>query len=270
MLHYTNFLSFLFEKFASYPFPARLQKWINAIYVKIFNINLDEFDTLASYPTLNALFTRSLIKMRSFDKADSSMIAPCDALVMELGECRDNLAMQIKGKSYHVSDFIKTHLQEGFTYVNFYLSPSDYHRFHAPMRLRVRRVEFIAGRLLSVNAKTLLRCDEVFTKNKRVVLECEDDFGETLFFVAVGALNVGRIQINFAPEIARLKKSKVLDCNPPIVLQKGDEIGSFLMGSTIVLLSKNWKYDLKLKEKVYFGECIAKPMHSSVKLKENK
>ena len=55
-----------------------------------------------------------------------------------------------------------------------------------------------------------------------------------------------------------------------IVKVKEEELNKIEMGSTIVLLSKNWKYDLKLKEKVYFGECIAKPMHSSVKLKENK
>lgn len=258
ILHYTNFISSLFERFASYAFPSFIQRLINGAYVRVFNIKLDEFDTLASYPTLNALFTRSLVKMRNFDKTDSNMIAPCDSLIMELGECKDDLAMQIKGKYYFVSDFVGTKLEEGFNYVNFYLSPRDYHRFHAPINLKVRRLEFIPGKLLSVNEKTLLKNERVFTKNKRIVLECEDDFGNTLFFVAIGALNVGRIQINFAPEIVGINKSEILRFETPIFLKKGEEIGSFLMGSTIVILSKNWKYDLKFKEKVYFGQCIAK------------
>ncbi|WDL69334.1 phosphatidylserine decarboxylase [Helicobacter winghamensis] len=268
-MHYTNLLSCLFEKFASYAFPFRLQGWINRAYVRIFDIKLDEFDTLASYPTLNALFTRSLVKMRSFDKMESNMIAPCDSMIMEFGECVDNRAMQIKGKHYFISDFIKTKLDEGYCYVNFYLSPRDYHRFHAPLNLKIKRLEFITGVLLGVSEKALLRYNEVFTKNKRVVLECEDDFGEILYFVAIGALNVGRIQINFAPEVTGFKKSQTLHFDTPIIVKKGEEIGSFLMGSTIVLLSKNWKYDLKLKEKVYFGQCIAKKTNKKLEFKIN-
>ncbi|MBX7491305.1 phosphatidylserine decarboxylase [Helicobacter turcicus] len=269
-MHYTNFISSLFEKFASYAFSPMIQRWINRTYVKIFDIKLDEFDTLESYPTLNALFTRSLVKIRSFDKTDSNMIAPCDALIMEFGECKDNMAMQIKGKYYFVSDFIKTRLEEGYNYVNFYLSPSDYHRFHAPLNLKVKRLEFISGRLFSVSEKMLLKHEEVFVKNKRVVLECEDDFGNTLYFVAIGALNVGHIQINFVPEVVGFMESTTLNFDIPIFVQKGEEIGSFLMGSTIVLLSKNWKYDLKLKEKVYFGQCIAKFSKPTQEIVESK
>ncbi|MCI5968061.1 phosphatidylserine decarboxylase [Helicobacter sp.] len=266
-MHYTNYISFLFEKFASCAFPPLIQNLINRIYVRIFDIKLDEFDTLANYPTLNALFTRSLLKMRNFDTTQSYMISPCDSVIMEFGECTENCAMQIKGKPYFVSDFIKTRLEEGYAYVNFYLSPRDYHRFHAPLNLKIKRLEFIAGRLLSVSEKALLRYNEVFSKNKRVVLECEDDFGATLYFVAIGALNVGRIQINFAPEVVGFKESKTLLFHTPIAVKKGEEIGSFLMGSTIVLLSKNWKYDLRLKEKVYFGQCIAKKIDKKLESK---
>ncbi len=260
-MHYTNFISRLFEKCASHAFSPKIQHWINALYVKMFDIRLDEFDTLESYPTLNALFTRSLVKMRQFDKTETHLIAPCDSVIMDFGVCKEGMAMQIKGKSYFVNDLIKSEADvSAMNYVNFYLSPRDYHRFHAPINLKVRRLEFIDGKLLSVNEKSLLRHENVFTQNKRVVLECADDFGETLYFVAIGALNVGRIQINFAPEVVNFKTSQSLSFKTPITLYKGDEIGSFLMGSTIVLLSKGWEYDLKVKEKVYFGQCIAKQL----------
>lgn len=260
-MHYTNMLSLCFERFARYRFHPRLQRWINAAYVKIFDVKLDEFDTLASFPNLNALFTRSLVKMRPFDKAKFHLIAPCDSRIMEMGLCQEDYAMQIKGKSYRVSDFVRKKLEEGYYFVNFYLSPRDYHRFHAPLNLKVKHLEFIQGKLLSVCEKSLLKHNEVFTQNKRVVLECEDEFGESFYLIAVGALNVGKIQINFAPEVVEFKESQSVSFEPPISLQKGDEIGSFLMGSTIVLLTKNWHYDLKIGEEVYFGQCIA--AHSS-------
>lgn len=256
-MHYTNRLSLCFERFAHYQFPPKIQRWINGMYVRIFDVKLEEFDTLASYPTLNALFTRSLVKMRKFDKTAFHLIAPCDSVVIEFGQCQEDYAMQIKGKSYRVSDFIKTKLTGDYFFVNFYLSPSDYHRFHAPLNLKVKHLEFIDGRLRSVCEKALLKHNDVFTQNKRVVLECEDEFGETFYLVAIGAFNVGKIQINFAPKVADFKTSQSVDFEPPVSLKKGDEIGSFLMGSTIVLFSKHWQYDLKEKERVYFGQCIA-------------
>lgn len=268
-MHYTNFISKCFEKFACHAFPTRIQLGINQAYIRWFNVKMEEFDTIASYPTLNALFTRSLVKMRSFDKTDCKMIAPCDSTIMELGACENGIAMQIKGKTYCVRDFIKNDLEEGYSFVNFYLSPSDYHRFHAPLNLKIRRLEFVSGKLKSVNEKSLLQCGDVFTQNKRVVLECEDDFGETLYFVAIGALNVGKIQIHFAPDVAEFEESQTLEFAEPIFVKKGDEMGSFLMGSTIVLLSKNWEYQLKLREKVYFGQCIAKLQNKESYADEN-
>lgn len=257
ILHFTNIFSKLFGKFANYCFPCRIQRYINGVYVRIFKINLDEFDSLESYQNLNALFTRSLIKFRSFDKTKTALISPCDGVITEFGVVDGNRAFQIKGSEYLVSDFIKNADLNGFNYVNFYLSPSDYHRFHAPLDLWVKKVHFIDGKLFSVR-ECFLKKRAVFTLNKRVVLECLDEFENEFYFVAIGALNVGRIQINFAPEIANLKDSESLIFDKPIFVKKGDEIGTFLMGSSIVIFSRGFSYDLKLQEKVYFGEQIAK------------
>ncbi|WP_104722111.1 phosphatidylserine decarboxylase [Helicobacter mesocricetorum] len=255
-MHYTNFISHLFEKIAHYAFPRKIQVFINRTYVKFFGINMEEFDTLESYPTLNALFTRSFVKERQFDKTATTMIAPCDSLIMEFGECQNNLAMQIKGKSYSLKDFVAKKLEDGFFYVNFYLSPKDYHRFHAPINLKVKSVNFINGILLPVHKKSLQTNDNLFNKNKRVVLECVDDFGNPFYFIAIGALNVGRIQIHIIPELIYLKENKNFVLEKPYLLKKGEEIGCFEMGSTIVTLSTNWEYSIKNGEKIYFGESI--------------
>lgn len=257
-MHYTNFISRAFEKFSHFAFYPRIQHWINRFYVRLFKIDLEEFDTLRSYPTLDALFTRSLVKMRSFDKSENALISPCDAVVMESGFCQGDRAMQIKGKSYSVRDFIRTSLGEDYSFVNFYLSPSDYHRFHAPIDLEVRRIEFIEGKLLPVNEKSLQKNDNLFNQNKRVVLECQDDFGNAFYYVAIGALNVGKIQINVESEIANLRENKIYEYKKPIRIKKGEEIGCFHMGSTIVILSKGWEYNLSPREKVLFGQQIAK------------
>ncbi len=257
ILHYTNLISQLFEKISHFAFYPKIQILINKFYIRIFNINMEGFDTLQSYPTLNALFTRSLVKMRSFDKSEVAMIAPCDSVVMESGVCKENLAMQIKGKSYKIDDFIHHKIDENFFYVNFYLSPSDYHRFHAPIDLWVKKIAFIQGLLLPVNERSLYKNENLFIKNKRVVLECEDEFGNDLYYVAVGALNVGKIQINLESKIANLKENESFCYEKPIFVKKGDELGCFQMGSTIVMFSKNWEYNLKIKEKVLFGQQIA-------------
>lgn len=257
-MHYTNLISQIFEKLSCFAFCPKLQFLINKTYVKLFKIDLEEFDTLQSYPTLDALFTRSLVKMRSFDKRENTLISPCDGMIMESGVCKGNMAMQIKGKSYGLRDFIHQDLDEHYSFVNFYLSPRDYHRFHAPVNLEVKRIEVIQGMLLSVNEKSLLKNDNLFNKNKRVVLECQDDFGNTFYYVAIGALNVGKIQINIESEIINLKMNKIYEYKKPIKIKKGEEIGCFHMGSTIVILSKNWEYDLKPREKVLFGQQIAK------------
>lgn len=256
-MHYTNWISSIFEKFASYSFPLFLQKFINKTYVNLFDLNMSEFDTLESYSNLNALFMRSLIYPRSFDKEKNTMIAPCDSEIFCFGEVKDNLALQIKGKEYKVSDFLKEEL-EGYSYTNFYLSPRDYHRFHAPCDLEVVKIRFISGILLSVNEKSLQQNDAVFSKNKRVVLECKDGFGNPFYFIAVGALNVGRIQINFYPDSCKINTDKEVVFEDSIKLKKGDEIGSFLMGSTIVTFCKGWDFSLKEKEKILFGQLIAK------------
>ncbi|MDE5603708.1 MAG: phosphatidylserine decarboxylase [Helicobacter sp.] len=255
-MHYTNFISDCFEKITHYAFPTKLQNFINRAYVKFFDVNMEEFDVLEAYPTLNALFTRSFIKQREFDKAITTIISPCDSLVIEIGECQNNLAMQIKGKSYTISDFITKKIEEGFFYANFYLSPKDYHRFHAPINLKVKSVNFINGMLLPVHRKSLQKNDNLFNKNKRVVLECVDDFENPFYFIAIGALNVGRIQIHILPEIVNLKENKSFVFEKPYLLKKGEEIGCFEMGSTIVILSKNWEYSIKSEEKIHFGECI--------------
>lgn len=257
-MNWSNRLSRVFGAFASYPFPRRLQILINEFYVKLFGISMEEFDTIDSYPTLSALFTRSLIKDRPLDREKGVLVAPCDSVVMALGDSVDQKALQIKGMEYPLGELLGEDLDEELSYLNLYLSPSDYHRFHAPCDLEVVESRYFSGELLSVNLASLKKHSRLFVRNERVVLKCRDAWGDWLYYVAIGAFNVGQMAIHFESRIktnAKLGDARYV-YERPLRLKKGQEIGLFRMGSTVVMVGKNWNLTLKEGERVRYAQNI--------------
>lgn len=257
----SNTLSRLFGKFAKHAFIPPVQRLINAVYVRIFGIDLNGFAPLKSYPTLNALFTRELKTPRPIDSNPASLISPCDGLVRACGAIEHNLALQIKGMSYRVGELLgQNENLENYSYFNFYLSPRDYHRFHAPCDLQVTEVRHFCGELLPVNAPALKKHQKLFIRNERVVVVAQDHRGEILYFVAVGALNVGQIVLNFDSSIrtnAKIKPNpQIYTYTPPIALKKGAELGRFEMGSTIVLFVSNAALNTSVEQQVLFSAPI--------------
>lgn len=255
----TNAISRVFGKFASYPFPKPIQKIINQGYVKLFGIDLSEFDGVQTYTTLNALFTRELKKERIFNKEETSWISPCDSLVMEKGEIEHNMALQIKGMKYCMSEFLGEVVGEEYSYLNLYLSPKDYHRYHAPCDLEVVEVRYFGGELLPVNQKSLFKNHNLFIRNERVVVVARDRRGKKFFYVAVGALNVGQMILHFEPRLhtnAKPNASTIYTYQTPIEIKKGSEMGMFKMGSTIVLVASGMEFGVNVGQKVKFGEVI--------------
>lgn len=255
----TNRISRIFGKFAGFAFPKFIQTIINKVYVRIFDIDLEEFGRIQDYKTLNALFTRSLKKPRIFDENPSVMIAPTDSLITELGRVEGNKALQIKGMEYHVNELLGESVGEGYEFVNFYLSPRDYHRYHAPCDMEVLEVRYFGGELLPVNLPSLKRNKDLFVRNERVVLIARDKNNEKFFFVAVGALNVGKMSLNFEPRVqtnARANQKSNFSYEKPIIIKKGEEMGMFEMGSTAVIFGKHLTTSLQINQKVRFGDSI--------------
>ncbi|GMB95760.1 phosphatidylserine decarboxylase [Helicobacter sp. NHP22-001] len=257
----SNTLSKLFGKFSRCAFIPPVQWLINSIYVRLFNIDLGGFAPLKSYPTLNALFTRALATPRPIDANPNVLIAPCDSTISTCGAVQDNLALQIKGMSYRVNELLgKGEQLENYSYCNFYLSPKDYHRFHAPCDLEITEVRHFCGELLPVNTPALKKHQKLFIRNERVVVVAKDSRGQVLYFVAVGALNVGQIVLNFDMHIhtnAKIhKKPQIYTYNPPIALKKGAELGRFEMGSTIVLFVPHVALNASMGQKVLFSTPI--------------
>lgn len=265
---WTNSISRGFGKFASCEFPVFIQIIVNYLYVKITGVNLSNFEPLSHYKTLNKLFTRELRFQRDMPKDLNIIVSPSDSLISELGDLEKNIALQIKDFKYcikellteHISDQHKEKVIDG-NFINFYLSPKDYHRYHVPMDMRVTKVIHVPGLLYPVNFRYLRKVHSLFVKNERVILECFDNGGRIFYMVLVGALNVGKMTLSFEPKIetnidtSKLKVYKYSDLN----LKRGDELGMFMMGSTVVMLFEKGFVDLKSEvgKKVRFGEEIA-------------
>lgn len=239
-LNWSKLISTCFGIIADCRFPKIVQNFINKQYVAFFNINLSEFQPLESYKSLNELFTRGLRKMRDFDKSENIIISPCDSLVIESGKVESGRALQIKGFSYEVAPLLGVNavdLPPNLYYANLYLSPRDYHRYHAPTDMFVESVVHFKGALLPVHQKSLNKNQNLFIRNERVVLSARTKSGAKLYFVAVGALNVGNIVFYIEPKLQESfsgKKQEFFYKEPKFV-RKGEELGMFKMGSTIVL-----------------------------------
>lgn len=268
--HITSLLSQYFGKFASKEFPRWFQNIVNQSYVKLMGLDMSEFYPPSHYRSLNALFTRKLREMRQFSLDADDFIAPCDSLITELGEVKNDYALQIKGMRYEVDALLgdlipkeSKEKMEGGDFINFYLSPRDYHRYHIPTNLRVLRVVHIPGKFYPVNIPSLKKRLNLFVENERVVIECEATKNKKRFFmVLVSALNVGVMKVNFIPQLqtnADVQKPTLYEFDE-LYLNKGDDFGCFEMGSTIVIVSEKEMMEVVAKQgqKVKFGETIAK------------
>ncbi|MDD5158636.1 MAG: phosphatidylserine decarboxylase [Sulfuricurvum sp.] len=266
--HFTSALSQTFGRFASKEHRKRFQTAINHAYVKAMGLDMSDFELPETYPSLNALFTRKFRHKRSFSHDPLDMISPCDSLITECGTIEDDLALQIKGMRYSIDgvlgDWISPESKKSVyngTFVNFYLSPRDYHRYHAPIDMQVLRTVHIPGKLYPVNIPSLKKQVNLFIENERVVLECLSSDGKRFFLILVGALNVGEMEVSFEP---RIRTNGVLTPSQysykDLYLSKGDDFGCFRMGSTIVMLCEKEMLELGIStgHNVRFAQTIAR------------
>jgi len=267
--HLTSAISQTFGKFASKEFSKPIQNFINKSYVGLMGLDMSDFHSPSTYRSLNALFTRHLREDREYSLDAKDFISPCDSWISECGMLHEDYALQIKGMEYKASDFIgdnftkeeKDLVLDG-TFINFYLSPKDYHRYHMPTNLKVLKAVHIPGKFYPVNVPSLNRKVNLFIENERVVIHCETTSGRRFFMVLVSALNVGVMQVSFESKIktnADAIHSSAYTYES-LYQNKGDDFGCFEMGSTIVIIAEKDTLELKLKtgDNVKYGETIAK------------
>ena len=266
--HYTSVISNAFGKFASKEFPSSIQHFINASYVKLMGLDMSAFDAPSSYPTLNKLFTRAFVTSPALPEDRQALISGVDALITDAGTITEGKAYQIKGMSYDIDRlFGEFHLGlsdkvEGGEFINFYLSPKDYHRYHMPMKLKILSLTHIPGKLYPVNFPLLRNMPELFIENERVVIACEDEKGRTQVLVLVGALNVGKMVVTFEENIrtnSEIREPKHYTYED-LVLDRGELFGWFEMGSTILTFSEKGSIvpQVAINQKVSFTDVLGK------------
>ena len=249
-------------------------KWVKntLIYLisKAAGINVDEAlsPDPADYASFNAWFTRALKPdARIFDSSDNAFISPCDGRISETGALEKNRILQAKGKTYTLqhllaNDPVCDELVDGY-FSTIYLSPRDYHRIHMPLAGKLARMIHVPGRLFSVAPYTARQVPNLFARNERVISVFNTESGP-LVMVLVGAMLVSSTETVWAGEVTpnKNKNVSVKDyTNQDITLSKGDEMGRFNMGSTVILLMPSetleGKSDLTAGKTVTVGQKLA-------------
>jgi phosphatidylserine decarboxylase len=194
------------------------------------------------FKSLHDCFTRELRPgLRPADPDPSIVVSPSDGIIGAYGSIRDGELYQIKGAPYSLLDLVgdptlvETHKNGRF--VTLRLTSSMYHRFHAPHDCRIEQVTLIHGDTWNVNPIALKRIERLFCKNERAVIRTRLATGDALTMVPVAAILVASIRLHALDMVlnAQTRERRVFPCDASV--KKGDELGWFEHGSTIILLA---------------------------------
>jgi phosphatidylserine decarboxylase len=213
-------------------------------FVGKYNVNMQEAANpdIASYASFNEFFTRPL-REGARPLASSALLCPVDGAISQFGPIQKDQIFQAKGHSYSTTALVGgdsklASLFEDGSFATLYLSPRDYHRIHMPCDGRLTRMIYVPGALFSVNPTTARGVPGLFARNERVVCVFESAFGPFVLTL-VGATIVGSMATTWhgivnPPRSAEVREWRYDD--QQIILKKGDEMGRFLLGSTVVML----------------------------------
>ncbi len=234
-----------------------LKNYLINLAIKKFEINIDEAESadINNYPTFNAFFTRKLKDgVRPLAKEENVISSPADGVLSEFGKIENNTLMQAKGKDFSLKALIADSSETNFTdFATVYLSPKDYHRVHMPIDGKLTKMVYIQGKLFSVNKTTANKIDSLFAKNERLVCYFDTKVGEVAV-IFVGALLVAGIETIWHGKIAPNYYNDVQswDYNNSqynIEFKKGDTIGWFNFGSTVINLFPDNKISFSFDKK---------------------
>jgi phosphatidylserine decarboxylase len=219
---------------------TRFIRW----FVGRYGVNMAEAANpdIASYPTFNEFFSRPL-KPGARPLADADLISPVDGAISQFGPIRRDQIFQAKGHDYSTTTLVGGDAQlaqrfEDGHFATLYLSPKDYHRIHMPCDGRLTRMIYVPGDLFSVNPATARGVPGLFARNERVVCVFESKQGPFVLTL-VGATIVGSMATVWHGVVNPPRSKQVREWrydDQQIVLKKGEEMGRFLLGSTVVML----------------------------------
>lgn len=239
-----NDLSHMVGKLVHKTLPGPLGRLSVSTFARVYNIDMNEAEfPIEHYKTIGELFTRRL-KAGARPIADSFVVHPADAVVSQAGAIEKLQLIQAKGKTYTVSELLRSpHFSanfEGGSFMTYYLCPTDYHRVHSPVDGEIIWSCHVPGTMWPVNEWSVNAIPNLFAMNERVVVVIQTARG-LVALVMVAATNVGNMTMTFDPQITTAHRApgrhpREHTYAPPIPVKKGDELGIFHMGSTVVML----------------------------------
>lgn len=250
--------------------------WVKNRFISWFNrqyqINMTEAveENPLAYPSFNAFFTRALKpQARPIDSDPDVLISPADGAISQLGKIEHGRIFQAKGRDYGLTTLLGGDLKRAEPFINgefatIYLSPKDYHRVHMPISGVLRETVYVPGDLWSVNQVTAEGVDQLFARNERLVAIFDTEIGP-MAMVLVGAMIVAGIEVVWQGQVAPVLKTPLVlgkRYEDLITLTRGEEMGRFKLGSTVILLfgenALQWNSELSAGSGVKLGRGIAK------------
>lgn len=250
--------------------------WLRSLlihaFIRVFGVDMSQAreEDPDRYASFNDFFTRALKpEARPLAEDPRALLCPADGTVSQLGSVRGGDLLQAKGRHYSLFELLGGNAELAHEFGNgafatVYLSPKDYHRVHMPLGGRLREWLHVPGRLFSVNDATARGVPGLFTRNERCICIFDTDVGP-MAVVLVGAMIVAGIETVFAGQITPLPRTVqrhhfAATGSPAPVLERGEELGRFLLGSTAIVLmpegSCRWREGLGPGSPVSMGQAL--------------
>lgn len=230
---------------AEWRHPVWLKDFVIHRFIRAFDVDMSEAQEpdYGRYACFNEFFTRPL-RDGVRPLASAELVCPADGAVSQIGDIAEGRLLQAKGRDYTVADLLggdssRAAAFRGGRFATIYLSPRDYHRVHMPVAGRLTASCYVPGQLFSVNGVTADNVDRLFARNERLVCHFDTELGP-MAMVLVGAMVVAGIETVWAGRVAPPQRRRQLvdHVNLPaeVSLAKGEEMGRFYLGSTVILL----------------------------------
>jgi phosphatidylserine decarboxylase len=254
------------------------KKWAIRIFIRHYKVDMAiaERPDPDAYSSFNEFFTRSLKSdQRPVVDSPLAIASPVDGCVSQVGGIREHALLQAKGRDFSLDALLVNHSSSIKRFANgsfatIYLSPRDYHRIHMPLDANLLKMTYVPGDLFSVNDSTSQVVDQLFARNERLICLYETRFG-LMAVILVGAIFVGGMETVWHGEITPAKPGELRcwdydeNTSTQTSFVKGEELGRFNMGSTVILLFEenrvSWSENMYVGNKVQMGQQIgtAKP-----------
>jgi phosphatidylserine decarboxylase len=247
------------------------KNWLIKYVVQHYQVDMSSAreENPTAYPYFNKFFTRALKpEARPICHDHNHVACPVDGTVSQAGKIEDGRIFQAKGRDYTLHELLGgsekwTKAFEDGSFATIYLSPRDYHRIHSPLDGDLNEMIHVPGRLFSVSPATTRVIPRLFARNERVISVFDTDFGP-MAVILVGAIFVSSMDTVWAGTVTPPAGKKIRHWEydeKHFSLKKGDELGRFNMGSTVVVLFAkdkiNWANNITPSQSVTMGQSLA-------------